>query len=203
MDAAEVSYRAAAVKFWGEAGAYAYDAYARIRPVLYPELPEQLPMVIGITAYGHCLGLTRGNWKHGPRISLPAEIFQGTTAEDARRHVIGGTRQVDDTLTHEMLHVWLFVTGRQVHHDSADWYEAVRRLSPAVIGRELGARRGADRKSVRIPNPAYEPGSAEPKTLVRKELVTGAIQHGDVARWPQAFRPEGYDWGRPIECPPY
>ena len=77
MDVAEVPYRAAAVKFWGEAGACAYDAYDRIRPALYPDLPAQLPIVIGITAYGHCLGLTRGCWReHGPRISLPPEIFQ-------------------------------------------------------------------------------------------------------------------------------
>lgn len=27
--------------------------------------------------------------------------------------------------------------------------------------------------------------------------------HGKVARWPQAFRPAGYDWGRPMSCPSY
>ena len=199
----EVSYREAAIKFWGEAGAYAYDAYARLRRSLFPELPEQLPLVIGIAAYGHCLGLTRGQWEHGPRISLPPEIFQGTTAKGASRHVTGGTRQVDDVLTHEMLHAWLHVTGRPMKHDSADWYEAIRRLSPSVLGRELDARRGAARKSVRIPNPAYQPGGEEPKTLVRKEAVKDAVQHGDVALWPQAFRPAGYDWGTPITCPSY
>ena len=203
MSAAEVSYREAAVKFWGEAGAYAYDAYARLRPALYPELPEQLPIVIGIAAYGHCLGLTRGQWEHGPRISLPPEIFRGTSAPDASRHVIGGTRQVDDVLTHEMLHAWLQVTGRSMKHDSADWYEAIRRLSPAVLGTELAARRGAARKSVRVPNPAYEPGGDAPKTLVRKEPVPTVVQHADAARWPQAFRPDDYDWGTQIDCPTY
>ena len=203
MDVAEVSYRDAAVKFWGEAGAYAYDAYARIRAPLYPELPDQLPIVIGLTAYGHCLGLTRGYWQHGPRISLPPEIFRGTTAVGAKRHVTGGTRRVDDVLTHEMLHAWLFATGRQHAHDSADWYEAVQRLSAAVLGHELVTRRGADRKSVRVPNPAHEPGNGTPKTIVRKEPVKTAIQHADIARWPESFRPDDYDWGRPIECPPY
>lgn len=199
----EISYRDAAVKFWGAAGAYAYDAYTRIRPALYPELPERLPIVIGITAYGHCLGLTRGGWEHGPRITLPPEIFRGTTAATATRNVPGGARQVDDVLTHEMLHAWLIVTGRQHGHDSGDWYKAVRRLSPAVLGRELAARRGGDRKSVRVPNPAYQPGGGAPKTLVRKEPVKTAVQHADVARWPQAFRPETYDWGQPIDCLSY
>ena len=197
------SYRDAAAALWGEAGAYAYDAYDRIRAALYPELPARLPIVIGLTAYGHCIGLTRGHWDHGPRITLPPEVFQGTTAEAARRHVPGGTRQVDDTLTHELLHAWLIVTGRDTHHDGACWYEAVRRLSPAVLGHKLDARRGAGRKSVRVPNPAYVPGGGEPKTLVRKEHVGDVIQHADVARWPQAFRPEGYDWGTPIPCPSY
>jgi hypothetical protein len=199
----DVSYPDAAAKFWGEAGTYAYDAYARIRTELFPELPEQLPIVIGIVAYGHCLGLTRGYWEHGPRISLPPEIFQGTTAEGASRHVTGGTRQVDDVLTHEMLHAWLYVTGREMSHDTDDWYEAIRRLSPEVLGRELDARRGAARRSIRVPNPAYQAGGDEPKTLVRKEPVKEAVQHGDAARWPQAFRPADYDWGQPIACPPY
>jgi hypothetical protein len=197
----EVSYRAAAVTFWGEAGAYAYDSYARIRTALYPDLPEHLPIVIGITPYGRCLGLTRGGWEHGPRITLPPEVFRGTTAANAQRRVPGGTRQVDDDLTHEMLHVWLLITGRQVSHDSEDWYEAVRRLSLAVLGHELDARRGAGRKSVRIPNPAYRPGAGIPKTLVRKQRVTAPVTHADVATWPRSFRPANYDWGQPIACP--
>jgi hypothetical protein len=198
-----VPYRDAATALWGAAGAYAYDAYDRIRASLYPELPARLPIVIGLTAYGACLGLTRGRWEHGPRITLPPEVFQGTTAETARRHVPGGTRQVDDTLTHEMLHAWLVVTGRDTQHDSADWYEAVRRLSPAVLGRELDARRGAGRKSVRVPNPAYVAGNGQPKSIVRKRDTGHAIAHGDVARWPQAFRPDDHDWGTAIPCPTY
>jgi hypothetical protein len=204
MDVSGVSYRDAAVKFWGQAGAYAYDAYARLRLALFPELPGQLPIIIGITAYGRCLGLTRGCWEHGPRITLPAEVFQGTTAEEAKRQLRGGTRRVDDVLTHEMLHAWLVITGRASDHDSEDWYEAVRRLSPAVLGCELDARRGPRRKSVRKPNPAYEPGNGKPKTIVGKEPDPAAIQlHADVARWPGSFRPETYDWGRPIPCPSY
>jgi hypothetical protein len=199
----EASYRAAAVRFWGEAGAYAYDAYARLRAELYADLPEHLPIVIGITAYGRCLGLTRGAWEHGPRITLPPEVFRGTTAANARRCTRGGTRRVDDALTHEMLHVWLIITGRKANHDSADWYEAVRRLSPAVLGHELAARRDPGRKSVRIPNPAYRPGAGIPKTLVRKQRVTAAVTHADVATWPQSFRPATYDWGQPIDCPSY
>lgn len=185
------SYRDAAVTLWGDAGAHAHETYAQLRSALYPDLPDQVPIVIGITAYGHCDGLTRSGWQHGPRISLFSAAFGR------------GTRYVDDLMAHEMLHAWLAVTGRETKHDSSDWYGAVRRLSPAVLGIELDARRGAGRKSVRIPNPAYAPGADKPKTLVRKQHVDDVISHADVARWPQAFRPDDYDWGTPIRCPAY
>lgn len=185
------SYRDAAVTLWGGAGAHAHEAYARLRPGLYPELPAQVPIVIGITAYGHVDGLCRSGWDHGPRISLFSSAFSR------------GARYVDDLMAHEMLHAWLAVTGRGTKHDGADWYDAVRRLSPAVLGRELDARRGAGRKSVRVPNPAYVPGGDEPKTLVRKQHAGDVVRHADVARWPQAFRPPDYDWGTPIPCPAY
>jgi len=186
-----VSYRAAAAALWGEAGVYAHEAYADFRPRLYRQLPRQVPIVIGIVAYGHCAGLTRCDWRHGPRISLFSSAFGR------------GDRYVDDLLVHEMLHAWLFVTGRDTGHNSDDWYEGIRSRSLAVLGREVDARRGAARRSVRVPNPAYKPGGDEPKTIVRKEAVDDAVQHGEVARWPHSFRPDGYDWGEPIECPSY
>ena len=186
-----VSYRVAAAALWGEAGIYAHEAYAELRPVLYPQLPRQVPIVIGITAYGNCAGATRPDWEHGPRISLFSSAFGR------------GACYIDDLLAHEMLHAWLSVTGRKIHHDSADWYEAIRRLSPKVLGREVDARRGADRRSVRVPNPAHQPGGDQPKTIVRKQAVGDVVQHAEVAGWPHSFRPGNYDWGAPIECPSY
>jgi hypothetical protein len=184
-------FRDAAVTLWGDAGAYACDAYDRIRVALYPDLPARLPIVIGLTAYGHCLGLTQGSWEHGPRISIFSPLF-------ARGH-----RQVDDLLTHEMLHASLILAGENPKHQGDPWYGAVRRLSPAVLGHPLDARRGADRKSVRVPNQDWREDSSEPKTLVRKITVPDVVQHRDVAGWPQAFRPDAYDWGTPIACPTY
>lgn len=184
------SYGDAAAALWGEAGALAHDAYRHLRP-LYPELPEQLPIVIGITAYGGCLGATRTDWHAGPRITLSSSIFRQ------------GHHAVEDVVVHEMLHAWLAVTGRATKHDTAAWYGAVRRLSPAVLGHEVDIRRGAGRRSERLPNPAYEAGNGEPKTVVRKVRVAAAVPHRDVARWPQAFRPAGFDWGEVIPCPSY
>ena len=184
-------YRDAAVTLWGEAGAYAYDTYDRLRARYFPDLPASLPIVIGITAYGHCLGLTRGHWDHGPRITLASGLFRA------------GRRRVDDTLLHEMLHASLILRGLNPAHDGRPWYAAIRDLSPVVLGHGVNARRGADRKSVRVPNPDYAPANGKPRTLVRKVPVPGAIPHGDIARWPYSFRPADYDLGERIPCPTY
>jgi hypothetical protein len=183
-------YKDAAVALWGEAGAFAHDCYARNRG-LYPELPDELPIVIGIAAYGHCVGLTRAVWPGGPRISLASQRF----AE--------GRNLVEDTMIHEMLHAWLHITGQDIGHDSAGWYTAVNRLSAAVLGRELNAVRGAQRKSVRVPNPRWRPIGTEPRTVVRKVRVQVEVPHRDVAGWPYALRPADWSPGEPIDCPTY
>lgn len=188
------SYRAAATALWGEAGAFAHDAYGRARR-LYPELPAELPIVIGITAYGHCTALTRSGWRYGPRITIASNLF-------AR-----GRNRVEDTVIHEMLHAWLHVTDQDPQHDNPNWYQAVSRLSPQVLGHDLDVHHmpaGRRRKSVRVPNPRHgEEG--QPKTVVRKVPIrdpAGRL-HARVAGWPHTFRPPGWDRGQPIDCPTY
>src|SRR6478736_960917 len=101
-----------------------YNTYDR-QHHLFPELPEQLPIVIGITAYGKCIGLSRTTWTHGPRITIASNRFWR------------GRHFVDDIMCHEMLHCWLYLTGQDVDHKSEAWYAAIRRLSPEVLGHEL------------------------------------------------------------------
>jgi hypothetical protein len=177
-----ITYRDAAIKLWGDAGRHAHDTYQHLLP-LYPGLPDELPIVIGITAYGHCKAITRCGWDFGPRITLHSGVY-GYAA---------GRRLVEDTIAHEMLHAWLFLTGKEVGHNTNDWYDGVNRLSPAILGHDLGAKRGADKKSVRL----------EGLKTPRKVKVEDAIQHADVARWPHPFRPAGYDVGLPIPVPSY
>jgi hypothetical protein len=186
-----ISYKDAAVKLWGEAGEHCHDCYSEARQLYFPELPEQLPIVMGITAYGHCVGLTRPDWEHGPRITIASNLFNV------------GANRVADTIVHECLHVWLFVTGQNMSHDSQAWYAAVNRLSPAILGHDVKVKRGAGKKSVRVKNTNWHVGSDQPKTLVRKVPVAGAAMHGVIARWPSSMRPVNYDWGKLILCPSY
>ena len=181
---AAITYRDAAIKLWGDAGQHAHDTYQRLRP-LYPGLPDELPIVIGLTAYGACRAITRCAWEFGPRITLHSGVHGYGT----------GRRLVEDTIAHEMLHAWLFLTGKQTGHDSDDWYDGINRLSPAILGRDLGAKRGADKKSVRV--------TIDGKSTVRKVKVDGAITHAQVSVWPHPFRPDGYDLGKPIPVPTY
>jgi len=179
----------AAEVLWGPAGAYAYAAYQRLRAQLFPELASELPIVIGLTAYGHCIGLTRAPWEHGARISLAPKVF----AE--------GERMVDDVLIHEMLHAALIADAQDPRHTGEAWYAGVRRLSPAVLRHPLDVQR-PKRRSVRIPNPAYGPDDPR-KTLVRKVSDDTEGLHAAIARWPVPFRPEGYDFGPSISLAKY
>lgn len=146
-------------------------------------------MVIGIAAYGKCVGLTRqgSELMKDPRISIASNLFTQ------------GHRAVADVVLHEMIHVHLGLQGRRSGHDSADWYSEVRRLAPKVLGHDVEIRRGADRRSVREPNPRWTEGSDLPKTVVRKVVVEVQYPHGVVAGFPDAMRPEGYDFGEPID----
>ncbi len=181
---ATTGYREAAITLWGEAGAHVHDCYDRWHPLM-PELPDTLPIVCGITAYGVCIGLTRGDWAPGPRITIGSNQFGR------------GAEVVSDIMVHEMLHAWLHVTGQNTKHKSEAWYAAVRRLSPAVLGHELDVRRGAQRKSVRV---RLDDG----RSVVRKVKVPEFEgQHAKVSRWPYAFRPAGWDRGARLYCPSY
>lgn len=185
-------YQTAAHALWGEAGDFIHECYKKHLP-LFPGLPEQLPMVIGLSAYGRCLGLTRDN---DPAL----EVMRISIASNSFKH---GTAAVSDTVLHEMLHCWLIATGQQCDHDTDDWYTACMALAPKVLGHEINLTRKR-RKSVRKPNPDWYPDSGLPKTIVRKVPVEGLEwTHRQVATFPHAFRPDDYPAGRVIDVPTY
>jgi hypothetical protein len=160
-------YRLAAEILWGEAGAWAVDEYARLNARCFAgELPP-LPVVIGLTAFGRCLGLTRyrGEWPGGlPRISLQSGLF-------AR-----GTGAVGDILLHEMVHARLTLAGLDPRHNGGPWCAEVERLSREAFGAAARAEpvhpRRVNGVSVR---------QAREGCLTRKQL----------ASWPLCLRPPG------------
>jgi hypothetical protein len=115
---------------------------------------------------------------------------------------------VSDIVLHEMTHIALFQDGADPAHKSEAWYAEVRRQLALVFpGREFGEiRRGAGKKSVREPNPAWTgPGCGVPKTVVRKAFADdGCLSHKHVAHWPHSFRGLAWYAGDPgIGCPSY
>lgn len=98
-----VDYRAAAVALWGDAGAHVHDCYQHWL-ALFPELPEYMPIVIGLRVgpeleilSGDSVGLSRVDdpYLDGPRITIARDV-----------------------MVHEMLH-WLHATGRNIKHQSS------------------------------------------------------------------------------------
>src|SRR5580700_2317672 len=131
--AAHADYRAAAALLWGDAGAFAADELARLNRDHFAGSLPPLPVVIGLTAYGKCLGLTRGEeaggWAGGP----PRITLQSQTVNE------GGTLVVSDVLVHEMTHAALMLRGEDWHHNAAPWCRLITELSPGVLGCEITA----------------------------------------------------------------
>ena len=171
-------YERAATVLWGPAGAYAVQEYARINGAYFDDQLPALPIVIGITAYGGCIGLTRGGgtWEagHRPRITIASNLF-------AR-----GRNHVTDALLHEMIHVRLILAGESPDHNAAPWCAEITRLSPAVLGHPILAA-------------PVKPRRVDGK-VVRKPL-DGHLPLGLIAHWP--FRGPEWQAGQPIDVETY
>ena len=151
--------------------------------------------MIGLTAFGRCIGLTRGGWLAAPRITLAPETFTGNHRSP------GGTLMVSDVLVHEMVHAALMLRGEDPAHNAAPWCAMIAGLSPAVLGREVDARPVKPR---RVPNPARVTDPAAPKTVVARRAADGALTQDQLATWPGSVRPAGYyASGERLEVPTY
>ena len=106
-------YRDAAALLWGEAGEYAAAELARLNREHFAGSVPPLPVIIGLTAYGRCIGATLhpGAWLESPRITLASEIFNGSA------RCRGGRRQVSDVLVHELVHAVLMLRGEDPRHN--------------------------------------------------------------------------------------
>ena len=131
------------------------------------DLPR-LPLVVGLTAYGKCIGLTR--YREVPRITVASGVFSST-------------RMVDDVLVHETLHASLILAGANPDHDSADWCRSIVTLSPAIAGESVLA---VPDKVIKVPNGAGGRKSAQ----VHPRGAPRGPRAG--ARWPHCLRPDGY-----------
>jgi hypothetical protein len=172
-------YRQAASVLWGAASRFAIDEQRRLNWRYFGGALAPLPVVIGLTAYGRCLGMTRAKEGHQwaasvPRITLASNLFaDGTTA-------------VRDTLLHEMVHAKLMLAGLDHAHNGWPWCEEIMRLSPLHLGRSVAAApvhpRPINGKNVRLAREGY---------LARKDLAT----------WPDSLRTSPVARGRILRVP--
>lgn len=190
-------YAQAAALLWGEAGAFAAAEFARLNREHFAGSITPMPVIIGLTAYGSCIGATKlsTSWLGAPRITLAPELFNGS----GRTH--GGPRMVSDVLLHEMIHAALMLRGEEPGHNFAPWCRVIAELSPAVLGREVDARPVQPR---RVPNPDREHDPSAPRTKVMRLAEAGALTRPQLAEWPHSLRPAGYyHGGQPIPVPTY
>jgi hypothetical protein len=171
--------------YHGECGRFAYAAVRWTLEAVYDGKPP-LPLVQwALTAYGHCIGLTHARREALPVVTLHPIIWTGGADPDAppRPH---GPRYALDVVIHDLLHVHiLYVLGGwrgKSSHDSPLWCSEIMRLSPRL---ELSAFQAAPtvRRRVKMPDGTSKMKRATPE---------GCAEMADIARWPHAFRPEGY-----------
>ncbi len=198
------TYARAAALLWGQAGEFAAAEFARLNRELFAGSIPPLPVIIGLTAYGTCIGLTRtARWLAAPRVTLAPELFNGSAErpDGSPGRIRGGPRQVSDVLLHELVHAALIFRGEDPAHNADPWCALITELSPDVLGLVITARPVRTR---RIPNPARETDPSAPKTIVKRMPEPGAMRQIELARWPQSVRPGGwYDGDQPIYVPTF
>jgi hypothetical protein len=185
-------YLHAAVTLWGPAGEYVYCTFDELNARHFDgELPA-LPIVIGITAFGRCLGLTRHDDRRPaglPRITLGSNIFAPTEHSLAQgTQIRHGHGEVRDVLLHEMIHARLMLEGKDPTHNGQSWCDEIERLSPAVLRRKVKAS-------------PVKPRRLDGK-VVRREL-DGYLSRQEIATWPGSLRPASWSPGRPIPVDTY
>lgn len=187
-------YASAARLLWGEAGEIAAAEFERLNREHFAGSIPPMPILVGLTPYGGCIGLTRAaDWLDAPRISLAPEVFRGS------HRTTGGRLQVADVLIHEMSHAALILRGENSQHNAVPWCRLISDLSPAVLGHDIAAR---PVRTGRVPNPERDVNPKAPKTVVRRMPDPGCISQRALATWPHALRPRGYYHGdRPVYVP--
>jgi hypothetical protein len=173
-------YRQAVELLWGEAGAFLADEFERLNNTYFNDELPPLPLVIGLMAYGGCIGLTRHPVEGGhsvPRISIASPLFAQSLG------------QVSDTLLHEMAHANLVLQGKSSHHNSSPWCAEVMRLSEQcgfdVVALPVHTRR--------VPNPERKANRRADKTIsIRpRRARPGALTRKELGRWPHCLPAPG------------
>jgi hypothetical protein len=187
-------YRTAAETLWGPAGAYAVDAFARLNEEHFDNEIKPVPIVIGITAYGRCVGLTRSTTEAGkPRITIASNAFAPVAINPAGRKTTApppyGPQMVDDVMVHEMIHALLVQRGEDPSHNGQPFIDEIVRLSPAILGHEIEAvpqvQKRIDGKNIRWTPP-------------------GHLDRDSISRWPHSLRaPWAYNGAEPIPVDSY
>src|SRR5262245_17254034 len=96
-----------------------YEPFDRLNLLCFAGQLPLLPIVRGLMPYGHCIGQTRIDI-HPPRIEI------GTYAR------LRDPQFFEDNLVHEMLHAWLLLNDKCVHHNSRAWCQEIERITPLL-----------------------------------------------------------------------
>jgi SprT-like family len=166
-------YCSAAVLLFGEPVSWLYDEFQRHNAHYFGGALQPIPIVVGLSAYGGCLGLTRlaGEWGDAPRITI------------ATQYLKRGRNETSDILLHEMIHALLSQQGENVRHNGAPWCREIMRITPLldlppILAAPIVPSRVPSRAGGLIGRQAKPVRVAKPSHLSRQDL----------AHWPHSLR---------------
>ncbi|MDT5225456.1 MAG: hypothetical protein QOG19_2863 [Mycobacterium sp.] len=163
---------AALENLWGEAGSWAAATWTHLNVAHFDGQLRYHGIIWGLTPHGGRLGHT----SETGRITLhPALLDPRGDAWRIRDKL--GTRYAEDTLLHEMTHVWCIDTKSEHDHNSEAWCNEIVRITPA-----LGL-------------PPIKAVPVKPRRIngtVTRQALDGHLSRRDIAHWPHSIRPADF-----------
>jgi hypothetical protein len=158
--------RNAAVTFFGDLGAWAYDEWTKLNDRYFGSQNEPGPILWGLTAHGRSLGSFAANRN---AITLHKSLVQPST--DAPWDISWlGKRFASDVLLHEMIHQHIhqmsLPTKGYSSHDNKSWCDELNRLGPMMGFKDMPKADVIKQKRVGGKVTWYVP----PGCMTRKEL---------------------------------
>jgi hypothetical protein len=121
-----------AAHYHGPKGQFAYTAFRWANTTLFADRIPTTLIQWGLTAFGKCMGFTRGADQRYPVIMLHTSIWESDLEKWQP-----GPRMTLDVVIHECLHAYIFYVigqdaSRHSSHDSREWAQECMRLGPLL-----------------------------------------------------------------------
>jgi hypothetical protein len=160
--------RNAAISFFGDLGAWAYDEWTNLNDRYFGSQNKPGPMLWGLTPHGRSLGSFSANRN---AITLHKSLVEPSTDAPWAISYLG-KKYASDVILHEMIHQHIhqmsLPTKGYSSHDNKSWCDQLNRLAPMLGFKNMPRAEVIKQKRVGGKVQWYVP----PGCMTRKELAS-------------------------------